>query len=74
MSFNRYLADRGVLPEIQASIARAEFLRPRDDRDLFGTFAHMLGQGQPGLGSTSPFPRPGRTTQRRRHSSSQNSR
>lgn len=50
MSLNRHLADRGVLPEIQAELRARSALRPRDDRDLFGTFAHMLGQGQQGLG------------------------
>ena len=50
MSINRHLADRGVLPEIQAALRARSTLRPRDDRDLFGTFAHMLGQSQPGLG------------------------
>lgn len=50
LAINRTLADRGVLPEIKAELrARSEF-RPRDDRDLFGAFAHMLGQAEPGLG------------------------
>ncbi len=44
MSLNRLLADHGVLPEIKAALRARSDLRPRDDRDLFGTFAHMLGQ------------------------------
>ncbi len=42
ISLNRFLADRGVLPEIKAALrARSEF-RPFDDRDLFPTFSKML--------------------------------
>ena len=38
ISLNRFLADRGVLPEIKAALrARSEF-RPDDDRDLLPTF------------------------------------
>jgi len=42
ISLNRFLADRGVLPEIKAALrARSEF-RPYDDRDLLPTFSKML--------------------------------
>jgi hypothetical protein len=44
LSLNRLLADHGVLPEIKAALRARSELRPRDDRDLFGTFAQMLGQ------------------------------
>src|SRR5436190_564846 len=42
ISLNRFLADRGVLPEIKAALrARSEF-RPYDDRDLLPTFSKMM--------------------------------
>ncbi len=42
ISINRFLADRGVLPEIKAALrARSEF-RPEDDRDLLPTFSRLL--------------------------------
>jgi hypothetical protein len=42
ISLNRFLADRGILPEIKAALrARSEF-RPFDDKDLFPTFSKML--------------------------------
>jgi hypothetical protein len=51
ITLNRYLADRGVLPEIKAELrARSEF-RPADDKDLIPTFTQMLhdaGQSLPG--------------------------
>lgn len=47
ISLNRFLADRGVLPEIKAALrARSEF-RPHDDRDLFPTFTKMLHDALP---------------------------
>ena len=42
ISINRFLADRGVLPEIKAALrARSEF-RPAEDKDLLPTFSKML--------------------------------
>ncbi len=47
ISLNRFLADRGVLPEIKAALrARSEF-RPYDDRDLLPTFSKMLHEALP---------------------------
>jgi uncharacterized protein DUF1631 len=42
ISLNRTLADRGVLPDMKASLrARSDF-RPADDKDLLPTFSKML--------------------------------
>jgi hypothetical protein len=47
ISLNRFLADRGVLPEIKAALrARSEF-RPHDDKELFPTFSKMLREARP---------------------------
>ncbi len=47
ISLNRFLADRGVLPEIKAALrARSEF-RPYDDRDLLPTFSKMMKDALP---------------------------
>ncbi|HTQ01144.1 MAG TPA: DUF1631 family protein [Casimicrobiaceae bacterium] len=47
ISLNRFLADRGVLPEIKAALrARSEF-RPYDDRDLLPTFQKMMHDALP---------------------------
>src|SRR6185295_3311034 len=47
ISLNRFLADRGVLPEIKAALrARSEY-RPHDDKDLFPTFTKMLHDALP---------------------------
>ena len=47
ISLNRFLADRGVLPEIKAALrARSEF-RPYDDRDLLPTFSKMMQEALP---------------------------
>ena len=47
ISLNRFLADRGVLPEIKAALrARSEF-RPYDDSDLLPTFSKMLHDALP---------------------------
>jgi hypothetical protein len=47
ISLNRFLADRGVLPEIKAALrARSEF-RPYDDRDLLPTFQKLMGDALP---------------------------
>ena len=47
ISLNRFLADRGVLPEIKAALrARSEY-RPHDDKDLFPTFTKMLHEALP---------------------------
>ncbi len=42
ISLNRFLADRGVLPEIKAALRARSALRPADDRDLLPTFTNML--------------------------------
>jgi hypothetical protein len=47
ISLNRFLADRGVLPEIKAALrARSEF-HPSDDRDLLPTFTKMMNEALP---------------------------
>jgi hypothetical protein len=47
ISLNRFLADRGVLPEIKAALrARSEY-RPYDDKDLLSTFSKMLHEAGP---------------------------
>ena len=47
ISLNRFLADRGVLPEIKAALrARSEF-RPYDDRDLLPTFTKLMHDALP---------------------------
>ena len=47
ISLNRFLADRGVLPEIKAALrARSEY-RPHDDKDLLPTFTKMLHDALP---------------------------
>jgi hypothetical protein len=47
ISLNRFLADRGVLPEIKAALrARSEF-HPSDDRDLLPTFSKMMQDALP---------------------------
>jgi hypothetical protein len=49
ITLNRFLADRGVLPEIKAALrARSEF-RPADDKDLIPTFSKMLHDASQGL-------------------------
>jgi hypothetical protein len=51
ISLNRFLADRGVLPEIKAALrARSEF-RPHDDRELLPTFSKMLHDALPSMPS-----------------------
>ena len=62
ISINRYLADRGVLPEIKAALrARSEF-RPFDDKDLFPTFSKMLHDADAGGADRRRGPGdPGRT-------------
>jgi hypothetical protein len=42
ISINRFLADRGVLPEIKAALRARSELRPEDDRDLLPTFSRLL--------------------------------
>lgn len=42
ISLNRFLADRGVLPEIKAALRARSEHRPHDDKDLLGTFSKML--------------------------------
>jgi len=49
VSLNRFLADRGVLPEIKAALrARSEW-RPHDDRELLSTFGKMMHGAAPGM-------------------------
>jgi len=45
ISINRFLADRGVLPEIKAALRARSALRPVDDRDLLPTFSKLLEDG-----------------------------
>jgi hypothetical protein len=44
ISLNRFLADRGVLPEIKAALRARSSLRPADDRDLLPAFSRMLAE------------------------------
>ncbi len=49
VSLNRFLADRGVLPEIKAALrARSEW-RPHDDRELLSTFGKLMQDAVPGV-------------------------
>ncbi len=50
ITINRFLADRGVLPEIKAALRARSELRPQDDRDLLPTFSRLLADG----GLTAP--------------------
>ena len=43
ISINRFLADRGVLPEIKAALRARSALRPEDDHDLLPTFSRLIG-------------------------------
>jgi Protein of unknown function (DUF1631) len=45
ITINRFLADRGVLPEIKAALRARSELRPQDDRDLLPTFSRLLADG-----------------------------
>jgi hypothetical protein len=47
ISINRFLADRGVLPEIKAALRARSEHRPYDDKDLFPTFTKMLHEALP---------------------------
>lgn len=47
ITLNRYLADRGVLPEIKAALRARSALRPDDDKDLIPTFSQMLREARP---------------------------
>ena len=56
ISLNRFLADRGVLPEIKAALrARSEF-RPYDDKELFPTFSKMLREARPDVPANVDVP------------------
>ncbi len=56
ISLNRFLADRGVLPEIKAALrARSEF-RPYDDKELFPTFSKMLREARPDVPANIEVP------------------
>ncbi|MFO1314634.1 MAG: DUF1631 family protein [Burkholderiales bacterium] len=47
ISINRFLADRGVLPEIKAALRARSDHRPADDRDLLPTFSKLLHEPPP---------------------------
>jgi hypothetical protein len=47
ISLNRFLADRGVLPEIKAALRARSEHRPYDDKDLLPTFSKMLHDALP---------------------------
>ncbi len=47
VSLNRFLADRGVLPEIKAALRARSEHRPQDDRELLGTFGKMMHEALP---------------------------
>lgn len=49
VTLNRFLADRGVLPEIKAALRARSAHRPQDDRDLLKTFGDMLEGAAPGV-------------------------
>ena len=47
ISINRFLADRGVLPEIKAALRARSDHRPADDRDLLPAFSKLLHEPPP---------------------------
>lgn len=47
ISINRFLADRGVLPEIKATLRARSDHRPADDRDLLPVFSKLLHEPLP---------------------------
>ena len=47
ISLNRFLADRGVLPEIKAALRARSDYRPTDDRELLQTFGKMMHDALP---------------------------
>ncbi len=49
VSLNRFLADRGVLPEIKAALRARSAWRPHDDRELLSTFGKMIEGVAPGV-------------------------
>ncbi|MFO1304916.1 MAG: DUF1631 family protein [Burkholderiales bacterium] len=49
ISLNRFLADRGVLPEIKAALRARSELRPDDDRDLLPTFSKLMKEALPNV-------------------------
>lgn len=49
ISINRFLADRGVLPEIKAALRARSEHRPPDDRDLLPAFTKLLHEPPPGV-------------------------
>ncbi|MEO8976552.1 MAG: DUF1631 family protein [Casimicrobiaceae bacterium] len=44
ISLNRFLADRGVLPEIKAALRVRSEHRPADDRDLLPAFSRLMAE------------------------------
>lgn len=49
ISLNRFLADRGILPEIKAALRARSEHRPTDDKDLLPTFGKMLHNALPSV-------------------------
>jgi hypothetical protein len=49
IQLNRYLADRGILPEIGAALRARSGLRPADDGQLMPLFSRMLNEIHPSL-------------------------
>ncbi|MCC6869409.1 MAG: DUF1631 family protein [Burkholderiales bacterium] len=49
VTLNRFLADRGVLPEIKAALRARSQWRPHDDGELLSTFGKMIEGATPGL-------------------------
>ncbi|HVF65648.1 MAG TPA: DUF1631 family protein [Casimicrobiaceae bacterium] len=56
ITLNRFLADRGVLPEIKAELRARSELRPADDRDLIPTFSRMLHEAGQSLSTDVVVP------------------
>lgn len=44
---NRFLADRGVLPDIKAALRARSDLWPEDDRDILPAFSRLMGEAGP---------------------------
>lgn len=59
ITLNRFLADRGVLPEIKAALRARSDLRPVDDKDLIPRFSEMLREGGPALPTDVEVPQLG---------------
>ncbi|HEX4883628.1 MAG TPA: DUF1631 family protein [Casimicrobiaceae bacterium] len=59
ITLNRFLADRGVLPEIKAALRARSELRPADDKDLIPRFSEMLREAGPTLPTDIEVPQLG---------------